>query len=118
MPIYTYFCDECKTQADYLVRGIMSKPDGCKNCGSENLERILKGQTFSCVTNKVMIDYKGKVHKTDESNSLNKCYNSSADLKPGIHITAGVAKNGKQAINVCRVRGDGKIDASVTGRRK
>ena len=118
MPIYTYFYNKCKTQADYLVRSMNAKPKGCKDCDSKNLERILKGQTFACVTNKVRMDYEGKVHKTDDSDSLSENHNNSENLNPGIHITTGIAKDGKQAINVCRVQDDGKIDASVTGIKK
>lgn len=118
MPIYIYFCNECRTQADYLVRNIMAGPNECKNCGGESLERILRGQAFSCVTSKVRVDYEGKVHKTDGSDSLDESSNNSTKLNPGIHLTGGIAKNGKQIINVCRVRDDGKIDAFVTGIKK
>ena len=46
MPVYQYLCNECGSQADYLVPKVGQAPDGCKQCNSPELLRVMSGQVF------------------------------------------------------------------------
>jgi putative FmdB family regulatory protein len=127
MPIYTYKCQDCGTVADYLVKKWGQKPDGCKDCGSQIIAREWSGQTFACTKSSTRLDYNGNVHPGQGGTNLegsvaqatqnDSTTATSVDtrLEPGIHITTGVTRDKRLALNVSRVQADGKVDTSVTG---
>jgi len=63
MPIYQYHCNDCNRQEDYLV-GMSDSPNGCSDCGSKDITRVLAGQTVSghsgqkrdCVSMETIVD--------------------------------------------------------------
>jgi len=115
MPIYRYECKDCGVAADYLVRKAGQTPDGCERCDSDDLTRILHGQTFSTVTESVRMTEEGKFKEGIPTDQQTQTIDDKTQLEPGIYVSSGVSEDGKQLINVSRVQDDGKVDASVTG---
>jgi len=40
MPLYEYRCDDCKNEAELLVKNLESKPE-CPKCGSKSMSKLL-----------------------------------------------------------------------------
>ena len=76
MPHYLYECHKCNETFEYDVKKYGDRPDSCGRCGSDDIARTFKGQTFGFsvkgpkgsknhTIEKLTIDIKGAEIKTD-----------------------------------------------------
>ncbi len=76
MPHYLYECHKCNETFEYDAKKYDDKPDSCGRCGSDDISRTFKGQTFGFsvkgpngsknhTIEKLTIDIKGAEIKTD-----------------------------------------------------
>jgi putative FmdB family regulatory protein len=94
MPIYRYQCRKCEEIGEYLVSGILGRPDTCRKCGYTDFDRVFDGQTFCPVV--------GSSKK--EKDPI---------IEPGIYVAGGITRDGKDFVDIFRVQAGGEIDALV-----
>jgi putative FmdB family regulatory protein len=46
MPVYEYWCHDCKRQIDIYVKGEQDSPPQCSLCGGTNLSRLFSSFSF------------------------------------------------------------------------
>ena len=46
MPIYTYHCNNCQDERDYILTRIGQKPEYCDSCNGRDFTRVFDKQRF------------------------------------------------------------------------